>query len=151
MNAAVRPGEIERELVLPSVSLNTHVVSRCNRWGVYILYQHRSGAVHNCGPKHVVSWWGPLVQNPNVASHSRDPHQQGTPAGIDLTEVLETAEAIRRLGEPYRLTVTLEHTARGNQQAKAEFCGVSQPTFSRRLQVSYGFLLGLMNDVAAGL
>jgi predicted DNA-binding protein (UPF0251 family) len=47
--------------------------------------------------------------------------------------------------------ITLEHCISAKQEKKAELLQISRTTYWRRCQEAYTRLMGLMNDVAAGL
>jgi hypothetical protein len=155
------PLALEAEIAIPGVSLNTYVIGRCNRWGSYIRWLDYSG-VFGSGPKPIRSWWGPVVLDKNVAQGWRDPREN---CPVDAQEVLETDKAVRRLPEELSTLMMVEHVVRvrfrdekgrvkhrePSQQEKADMCEISRTTYWRRCNDAYGQLLGLMNDISAGI
>lgn len=160
--AAILAVVLEEESVnVPGLSPHQHVIGRCNRWGTYLRWLKYSG-VFELGPKPIRSWWGPVVLDGNVAQGWRDSREN---CPVDAIECLETDRAVRRLPEELVTLMMAEHVVRlavrddkgrlrdrePTQQQKAEMAGVSRTTYWRRCNEAYGLLLGLMNDVAAGL
>ena len=141
--------EVEEETTIPGLPPHLHVIQRCNRWGTFILWQEYTG-LQDSRPKAIRSWWGPLILDRNVApNHTWEARRD--PCPVDVQEVLETAEAVRRLPDVLRDVLTIEHTCSGTQEHKAMVLHISRTTYWRRCQSGYGLLMGLMNDVAAGL
>jgi hypothetical protein len=132
---------------IPGLPPHLHVQQRCNRWGTWVIWQRRSGVVAS-GPQRVRSWWGMLILVRNVPQGWTDPRER---CPVDQEEVRETAEAIRRLPEALRDVITAEHACTGTQEAKAMVLGISKRTYHRRVAEGYALLLGLMQDIAAGL
>jgi hypothetical protein len=89
-----------------------------------------------------------VVLDKNVAQGWRDPREL---CPVDAQEALETDRAIRRLPPELNEIITIEHFVVGKQARKLEVLAMSRTTYWRRCNEAYGLLLGLMNDVAAGL
>lgn len=131
---------------LPGISLNTYVVWRCNRWGVYVRWLERVSGP-SPGPRYVESWWR-LILDGNV-QHSGLRGKDNCP--VDMAEAVETGKCIRALPEHLMDAMIEEHLIGGRQADKAKALDIDPKTFWSRCQNAYERLLGLMNDIAAGI
>lgn len=125
----------------------SYVIFRCNRWGTYRRWLAAAG-VRASKPKNVKSWWGPIVQDRNVAQDWRDPRDI---CPVDIPEALETQRCIDALPASLKEVMLQEHVVRGTQAEKAHALRIDRVTFWRRCQRAYGLLLGLFNDAGADL
>lgn len=127
--------------------LQTYVISRLCRWATYVRWLSRGGV--DPRPAHLRSWWGKLVS-------ARNPRPEGEPAvsdvcPVDVVEARETRVAIDALPEHLRETVIEEYLIGGTAKQKADALGVDERTLRRRRDQAHTLLLGLFNDIAAGL
>lgn len=127
--------------------LQTYVISRLCRWATYVRWLSRGGV--DPRPAYLRSWWGKLVQ-------ARNPRPEGEPAvsdvcPVDIIEARETRRAIDALPEHLRETIIEEYLIGGTQKQKAEALHIDERTLRRRREQAHGLLLGLFNDIAAGL
>jgi hypothetical protein len=128
---------------------------------------YRAG-LNGIRPKGITSWWGPLILDPNVApNRTRDDELDLCP--VDMREALETEQAIRRLPPDLMNVMWMEHATKylpglnfyvengrvmqrpATQEQKATVLKISRRTYCYRCSESYTVLLGLMNDISAGL
>ena len=133
----------------PGLTLNTYVVMRCYRWGVWVRWKD-SQNVACPKPKQVISWWGKTIMDGNV-------EQVGiakTPDAIcpvDTEEAQETHACVFRLPDELKEAMIQEYVIGGTQQQKARACAVDRTTFWRRCERAHVLLLELMNLAAADL
>lgn len=125
----------------------TYVIMRLVRWSRYVRWLHRGGT--DPRPAHLRSWWGKLVQ-------AKNPRPEIGPAvadvcPVDVAEALETWKCVKALPEHLYETMVEEYLIGGTQQQKAEALAVDVRTVLRRREQAHTLLLGLFNDVAAGI
>lgn len=142
--AGSRPAAGERMSEGPFPS---YVIFRCNRWGTYRRWVSQAGS-SDAKPKHVRSWWGPVIQDRNTPQDWRDPRDV---CPVDIPEAMETQSCIDALPKSLRDILLQEHVMRGTQAQKAHALGIDRVTFWRRCQRAYVILLGSFNDAGAGL
>lgn len=96
------------------------------------------------------SWWGPIILEGNVEQGGKGIKE----LEFEVTECLETDEAVRalRLIAPDLYQAVIESYLRGGTgEQKAKHLHCSRQTLYNRLDRAYGELLGLFNDLAAGI
>jgi hypothetical protein len=123
-----------------------HVMLRCNRWGTYVRWSHRTLS-KNPKPQGMNSWWGPIVFDGNVEQIGIESVRDICPVNID--EALETDRCVKLLPDKLRKAMLQEHVIRGTQAQKAAALGIDRTTFWRHCERAYVLLLGMFNDVAA--
>lgn len=123
-----------------SIQLHTYVEGRLNRWRVWYLSDRRPG------PDRVISSWGPLILNRNVADPTRE-----RPVKVDPTETMETDKAIDALVYELRAAVHEVYLQGGTMEQKARALGCHRDTVYERLNRANHKLLGYFNDIAAGI
>lgn len=121
-----------------SMQLHTYVEARLNRWSIWF----HSGS--RPGPRKVISWWGPMVLDRNVAQHR-------TSVIVDPTEAQETDRAVHALAAELRAAVIEVYTRGGTMEQKARALRCCRDTVYVRLQRANVKLLGYFNDQAAGV
>lgn len=134
---------------LPGVSLHTYVIFRCDRWGTYMRWLNKV-SLGQLKPQYVKSWWGPMILDRNVERIAivREPG----PEGVDEREAIETGTCVIALEEDLRDALIEVHVNRGTWQQQCQALGgIDRTTLWRRKERAYAELLGLFNDVAAGL
>lgn len=122
---------------------HTYVIARLNRWG----HWHRQQKKLGLGPKPARSWWYPIVIRPNVK-----PQRDWDKIETDDNECFETDKAVDALSVELRETIR-EHFVKGgtvDQQRRALHLKSNQTIYDR-LNRAYPLLLGMFNDIAAGL
>jgi len=130
-----------------NVAFQTYVILRCARWGQYVRWAERDKD-RDPRPPRIGSWWGPIVLDGNVEQIG-----EGTAdiCPVDVAEGMETQQCVYALPEHLRDTIIEEYVVCGNQAQKADALGIDQRQYRRRLSESHTLLLGLFNDVAAGI
>ncbi len=96
---------------------------------------------------------------PSVCPMFRDVKHGGVygstpPLGVTLTaraDIDDTAAAVARLGDAEKRLVTAYYVLGLSGAAVARECGFARQRFNERLAVIHQQLLGLLNDVAAGI
>lgn len=134
-------------MTVPGIPTHTYVMYRCNRWGTYTKWLRRAGIV-NVTPKSVVSWWGKIVLDGNVANTSIGARDV---CPVNATEAIETGRCVMALPEHLMLTMVEEHCEIGTQEDKAAALDIDARAFRYRKDAAYALLLELFNLAAAGL
>lgn len=126
-----------------TLTLHTYVIARLDRWAHWRRQQTKFGV----GPTSARSWWFPVVMRGNV-KRVRDWDKIET----DDDECFETEKAVAALSVELRETI-YEHFVKGGtaEQQKEALHVKSTHTIYDRLNRAYPILLGMFNDVAAGL
>lgn len=131
-----------------NAEFQTYVVFRCNRWGYFERWKANAG-VTSSKPVEVESSWGAILEG-NVEQLDLVSSRDLCP--VDMTEALETRACVAKLPIHLQLAVWKEHVVSGKtRKEKAYAIGIEPESFARRLTTAYGLLLGMFNDVAAGL
>lgn len=125
----------------------TYTIMRLVRWSRYVRWLHRGGT--DPRPAHLRSWWGKLVT-------ARNPRPELGPSvsdvcPVDVHEALLTWKCVRALPEHLRETMTEEYIIGGSPAQVAEALGIDDRTLRRRRNQAHVLLLGLFNDVEAGI
>ncbi len=120
--------------------IHTYVEGRLLRWSAWV------NMTKALGPRRVVSWWGPMVMNPNV-----EQIPVGRQVTVDAEEAEETELAVRALPRELRDAVTESWTRAGTMEQHALALHCSRVTLYARLERANVQLLGFMNDLAAGV
>lgn len=134
------------EIPLIGISVQTYVIYRCNRWGVYVRWLERVSGPYP-GPRGVSSWWRLILEGniEQIGPRAKDN------CPVDIAEAIETGHCIRALPEHLMEAMIEEHLVGGRQHEKAEALGIDPKTFWSRCQNAYERLLGMMNDIAVGI
>lgn len=120
-----------------STQLHTYVESRLHRWSFWV-------SASSSGPRRVISWWGPMILDRNVAQRGRRP-----PAHVDPTEAEETELAVRALSGELRDAIVEHWLKGGTMEQKALKLRCTRVTMYARIERANAKLLGYMNDIAA--
>lgn len=125
----------------------TYVIMRLVRWSRYVRWLHRGGT--DPRPAHLRSWWGKLVQ-------AKNPRPEIGPAvadvcPVDVAEALETWKCVKALPEHLYETMVEEYLIGGSSVQISDALGIDTSTLWRRRNLAHSLLLGLFNDVAAGI
>ena len=115
-----------------------YIEQRLERWSVWYHMGPRPG------PQAVISSWGLLILNPNVAQRT-NPEFRAMLA--DPTEAVETDEAVRALAEPLRKTVVEIYINTGTIDQKARALHCCRMTIDRRLGRAIQELAGLIHGI----
>jgi hypothetical protein len=127
------------------MQLHTYVEARLGRWYLW----HRWGPYP--GPKSVISWWGPMIIEPNVEQIGRP----STTCPVDIDEAEETQRSVMALlavdDDLYKVIVQA-YLRGGTIEQKIRALGCkSNKTYYNRLERAYVKLLGFFNDAGAGV
>lgn len=128
-----------------------YVMMRLNRWAVYCIWRE-SLLVRSPKPKRVRSWWGLILSN-RVHDPDRLPVQVVRPCPVDVVEAEETDRCVQALPEKLRCVIVLDYLT---HMRKDERVRLMKPygcakTYYNRLERAYHELLGMFNDVNAGV
>lgn len=145
--ASAPHGAARREVRTPEFALqHLYVILRCNRWGTYVRWSHRTLA-RDPAPQDTRSWWGPIVLDGNVEQIGLASVLDLCP--VDIPEALETGTCVERLPDHLRKAMLQEHVIRGTQAQKSRALEIERTAFWRRCERAYVLLLGMFNDEAA--
>ena len=103
------------------------VVALLARWRVW----YHAGLCP--GPQRVISWWGPMILDRNVAACCRERPE----AVVDPTEAEFTDRAVLRLPSMLRNAVVEEWIREGTQHQKTQALRICRTTFYNRLERAY--------------
>ena len=125
---------------------HTYVMERLNRWVIWCRWGPRPG------PKPVASWYGPNVLDRSIEQHEI---QRNPDCPVDQDEARETNEAVFALmviAEELYDVVIEAYIKGGTVEQKMRALGIrGVRSYYIRLDRAHAKLLGLFNDVAAGV
>lgn len=125
------------------IGQSAYVEARLGRWTVWYRWGTRPG------PRPVISWYGPMVLDPNV----QQPDRRITVCPVDISEAEQTDAAVRALDPVYlRETIFQVYLRGGTIEQKCGALGLrSRQALYNRLDSAYIKLLGYFNDQAADI
>ena len=129
----------------------TYVMMRLSRWAVYCIWRDAL-FIRSPKPKPVRSWWGLILSN-RVHDPDRLPARVTRPCPVDVVEAEETDRCVRLLDKKLLCVIVLQYLTcmrRELRVAAMKPAGCAK-TYYNRLDRAHYELLGLMNDVAAGI
>ena len=127
----------------------TYVMVRLDRWVIYCIWK-ADLLVKDPTPDRARSWWWRLVTN----RHMHDPgagHARERPCPVDVIEAEETDRCVMALPAGLRRMVASAYLDPRPVRVKVAELGLGKMTYYRWLGRAYNELLGLFNDVAAGI
>lgn len=130
---------------------DTYVMARLQRWAIYCIW-HENLMTTSPKPRRVTSWLGRIISG-RLGDPDNLPAVIQRPCPVDVIEAQETERAVLALPERLRSVIVLEYLTNMGylDKAKAMKPPGAFKSFYRRLERAHYELLGLMNDVAAGV
>lgn len=133
--------KVKEGVALAGLKLDTYVWAQLTNWSAW-----RRSTI-KAGPPQLKSWWWPIVMRGNVQQIGRDWDKEV----YDELSAMATEKAVSALPHYLRVAVFERYINRGTCKQQCEALGYSERTLQGRLDEANTLLLGLMNDIAAGV